>query len=438
MVVLNSKSWIFLSILYLALPVMIWLCGWVQPSFSLPLLAVLTTGIFLVYRKLPSEQASLPRLPFIASLAIIFCATAIIGFTGHFEQNSDFFLRNPIYSNLVRYDWPLVFPDGNLLVYYFGFWLPPALASKFFPLGWSPYLLWLWSLTGMVLFTGTMSFYFKSRIWIFILVLFSLAPLNVVINKTGIVYFLLGVKEVGQDLHWNCCMAQLVCTFNHFIPCLVFGGVFINRMLDKGSLLFFSSLLLLCSPFGGIAFLPYLAAAIYPGKSFFSDMFRSWNARSFFLTASACGIVLVTALFMSGAGSMNVLLLFQKETDESMILLGRTIIFLAANLVIPAILLYPVFRKSSMFWITICGFAACTLIYVGVRYNELVFKTSGVFFFFLAILCTQAFPMLGKVRKFLLVAYIALCSIFPIRLFMHHAKTFSVTPVGIQKNIRNE
>ena len=164
MVVLNSKSWIFLSILYLALPVMIWLCGWVQPSFSLPLLAVLTTGIFLVYRKLPSEQASLPRLPFIASLA-------------------------------------LVFPDGDLLVYYFGFWLPPALASKFFPLGWSPYLLWLWSLTGMVLFTGTMSFYFKSRIWIFILVLFSLAPLNVVINKTGIVYFLLGVKEVGQDLH---------------------------------------------------------------------------------------------------------------------------------------------------------------------------------------------------------------------------------------------
>lgn len=197
-----------------------------------------------------------------------FCATAIIGFTGHFEQNSDFFLRNPIYSNLVRYDWPLVFPDGNLLVYYFGFWLPPALASKFFPLGWSPYLLWLWSLTGMVLFTGTMSFYFKSRIWIFILVLFSLAPLNVVINKTGIVYFLLGVKEVGQDLHWNCCMAQLVCTFNHFIPCLVFGGVFINRMLDKGSLLFFSSLLLLCSPFGGIAFLPYLGGRHLSGQKF--------------------------------------------------------------------------------------------------------------------------------------------------------------------------
>lgn len=179
-------------------------------------------------------------------------------------------------------------------------------------------------------------------------------------------------------------------------PALCLEGFLSTGCSIKAALLFFSSLLLLCSPFGGIAFLPYLAAAIYPDKSFFSDMFRSWNARSFFLTASACGIVLVTALFMSGAGSMNVLLLFQKETDESMILLGRTIIFLAANLVIPAILLYPVFRKSSMFWITICGFAACTLIYVGVRYNELVFKTSGVFFFFLAIYVHRLFPCWGK------------------------------------------
>lgn len=121
-----------------------------------------------------------------------------------------------------------------------------------------------------------------------------------------------------------------------------------------------------------------------------------------------------------------------------MLLWSRTAIFFVANLVIPAILLYPVFRKSSMFWITVCGFAACTLIYVGVRYNELVFKTSGIFYFFLAILCTQAFPMLGKIRKFLLVAYIALCSIFPIKVFMHYAKTFAVTPEAIQKNIRNE
>ncbi|RYT99299.1 hypothetical protein EAJ17_00210 [Akkermansia sp. aa_0143] len=75
---------------------------------------------------------------------------------------------------------------------------------------------------------------------------------------------------------------------------------------------------------------------------------------------------------------------------------------------------------------------------MGVRYNELVFKTSGVFYFFLAILCTQAFPMLGRNRKFLLVAYIALCSIFPFKIFMHHARTFAVTPEAIQKNIRNE
>ena len=97
---------------------------------------------------------------------------AIIGFDGHFHQNGDFFFRNPIYSDLIRYDWPLVFPDGNLFVYYFGFWLPPSLAAKFLPQSWHPYLLWFWSLAGMVLFTGSMAIQLKKKILIFTIILF--------------------------------------------------------------------------------------------------------------------------------------------------------------------------------------------------------------------------------------------------------------------------
>lgn len=103
---------------------------------------------------------------------------AIIGFDGHFHQNGDFFFRNPIYSDLIRYDWPLVFPDGNLFVYYFGFWLPPSLAAKFLPQSWHPYLLWFWSLAGMVLFTGSMAIQLKKKILIFGTIYFSLVTLS--------------------------------------------------------------------------------------------------------------------------------------------------------------------------------------------------------------------------------------------------------------------
>lgn len=438
MITLNQKSWIFASILYLAIPIILWLGGWVRPCLSLPLISALLFVLFLIFRTLPQQQVSVSRRPFLTSLSIVFIAISIIGFTGHFEQNPDFFFRNPIYNNLIRYDWPLVFPDGNLFVYYFGFWLPPALISKFLPAEASQYVLWLWSLLGMVLFIGTMTLYFKNRIWVFTLVLFALAPLTLVMNKAGVMNFFLDPQGLGKKVHWNCTLAQLVCTFNHIIPCLVFGGVLINKILDKASLLFTAALLLLCSPFGGIAFLPYLIFAISRGNVSLSTFFRSWNIKSSFILTTGCLIVLATTLFLSGTNSMNILLLTQKNPGITFFEWLGIIIFFTANLGIPAILLYPAFRKSSMYWITVCSFIVCTFIYMGDLHNELIFKTSGIFFFFFAMMCTIALPALRKTRKYLLVTYISLCSLYPISLFIHHAKSFAVSHTGRQQNLRQE
>ena len=68
MITLNSKLWIFASILYLALPVILWLAGWIQPCFSIPLIALLATGLCLIYRKLPARQITVPRFPWVISL----------------------------------------------------------------------------------------------------------------------------------------------------------------------------------------------------------------------------------------------------------------------------------------------------------------------------------------------------------------------------------
>lgn len=438
MTTLNQKSWIFASILYLAMPILLWLAGWVQPYVSLPLTGALFAVLFLIFRRLPQQQVIFSRLPYIASLATIFIITSIIGFTGHFEQNPDFFFRNPIYSSLIRYDWPIVFPDGNLFVYYFGFWLPPALISKFLPVEWSQYVLWLWSLLGMVLCTGTMALYFKGRIWIFTVILFSIAPLTLVMNKVGVMDVFLNPEGLGKDVHWNCMLAQLVCTFNHIIPCLVFGAVFINRVLDKCSLLFLSVLLLFCSPFGGIAFLPYLIVAIFRNCGSLTAFFRSWNIRSTFILATACLFVLLTAMFMSGTGSMDILPLFQKNPGMTLQSWLGIVIFFTVNLGIPAILLYPVFRTSSMYWITVCCFVIFTFVYMGGRYHELIFKTSGIFFFFTAIMCTIALPSLKKTGKRLLIAYISLCSLYPLSLFIHHARSFAVSQTARKQNMRQE
>lgn len=78
MITLNSKLWIFASILYLALPVILWLAGWIQPCFSIPLIALLATGLCLIYRKLPARQITVPRFPWVISLILIFLAVWLL------------------------------------------------------------------------------------------------------------------------------------------------------------------------------------------------------------------------------------------------------------------------------------------------------------------------------------------------------------------------
>lgn len=451
MITLNSKPWIFASVLYLALPVILWLAGWIKPCFSIPLITLLVTGVCFIYRQLPAHRIAVPRFSWVASLIIIFLAVAIIGFDGHFHQNGDFFFRNPIYSDLIRYDWPLVFPDGNLFVYYFGFWLPPSLAAKFLPQSWHPYLLWFWSLAGMVLFTGSMAIQLKKKILIFTIILFSLATCSLLIAGA---FKAIGIKDEFhlwtttldrlKSMYWGYTLSRQVHSFNHFIPCLLFGAIFINKVLDKAGLLFTSSLLLICSPFGGLAFLPYLAFTLYHGlrtSSLFSEL---KTPRALLLLAAAVILALLTGLFLTGTGvngtgAVSTELLFTKRPEAlSLPYLLYMGAFLVINLGIPVLLLYPDYRKSPIFWITVCGLPVYSLIYMGDKNNELMFKSADVFFLFLALFYTHAlFQMTGKRRLFLII-YIALGSLVPARFAFLQIKSFAISSAAREQNINNE
>lgn len=448
MITLTSKSWVFASVLYLALPLVLWLAGWVRPCFSIPLIALTGTGLCFIYRKLPSHQISLPRLPFLASLLIVSFITVLIGFTGHFEQHGDFFLRNPTYSDLIRYDWPLVFPDGNLFVYYFGFWLPPALVSKFLPQGWSPYILCLWSMAGMALFTGTMVLHFKKRILIFTMVLFALSSVTLTLawgaELAGIMNFPFSVSKLLKYILWDNSLTSLRGAFNHIIPCLVFGAIFINKTLDGFDILLISSFLLISSPLGGLAFLPYLVYYLYQCRKELFSPSRLQNMQSLLTVTTACLLVLSIGLFLSGTGaegvrSMDITLLFQKRPQVfSLRILLALAAFLILNLGIPASLLYPVFRKSALFWLTMCGLPVYSIIYIGNSFNELMLKSSGIFFLFLSILCCQGLYVMKGKRRVLLIAYLAFCGIYSLKLIGGQLKTFTATPAAMQQNINKE
>lgn len=66
------------------------------------------------------------------------------GWGGWVNQHPDHIVRNACLQELVSSPWPVVFPDGDVLIYNIGFWIIPALAGKLAGLDAARILLPLW------------------------------------------------------------------------------------------------------------------------------------------------------------------------------------------------------------------------------------------------------------------------------------------------------
>lgn len=121
----------------MALPVMLWLLGWLQPWCSMPLVAGLIYCLYRHYVQLREREqdsmASLSPWMFLVYGMVSAVAVFLLGLDGRVLQGWDLIVRNPIYSELVDSEWPLVMPDGKVVMYALMFWLPPALVAKLEP-----------------------------------------------------------------------------------------------------------------------------------------------------------------------------------------------------------------------------------------------------------------------------------------------------------------
>lgn len=183
---------------YIALPVLIFAVGFLRWYWALPVCAALLFALFRGWRPnaLDALTGSLtvPVGRLIALALIVLVWTHLGGMNGLSFQSDDWHWRNAIFHDLVDKPWPVVYAGKNsALVYYVGFWLPPALAAKAVGaasgsvvLAWrvARFGLWLWSSMGMTLlalglmfFTGADS---RRKQWTTLLVLIFFSGLDVV------------------------------------------------------------------------------------------------------------------------------------------------------------------------------------------------------------------------------------------------------------------
>lgn len=150
------KSTYQLSILYLALPFLLFLFGWVRLTIALPLALILLFALLkLIRTNYQSPITTNHRPSTIYWLLLTALWLLLSGIGGYAFQNWDHNWRNVVLRDLMNFDWPVYYsqPEGGpvkMLVYYVGYWLPSALAGKFFNWGTANLFLFLWTLTGLL------------------------------------------------------------------------------------------------------------------------------------------------------------------------------------------------------------------------------------------------------------------------------------------------
>jgi hypothetical protein len=220
-----------LSILYLTLPFLLFLFGWVRLSIAIPLALILLFALWQLVNQSPVSnlQSSNPSIT-VYYLLLTALWLLLSGIGGYAFQNWDHHWRNAVFHDLINFDFPVYYAQPergpvNMLVYYVGFWLPAAWIGKLFGWGAANFALFLWSLIGLLLVTHQLASALKTSPLksTLLLIFFSgLDALGALLFPKDYPTLLPPVTHLeiwsGAQLQYSSFTTQLFWVFNQAIP----------------------------------------------------------------------------------------------------------------------------------------------------------------------------------------------------------------------------
>jgi hypothetical protein len=265
------------SLVYLGIPLALFLAGWLKTLFAVPLLLLLCLAFYVAWpfcsKNSPPFRVGLKHI-FLLGVAICWVS---FGGAGHvmYANRFDWSMRDAVVHDLTAASWPPGYDIGGSVLWFLrspvGYFLPAALAGKIFGLSIVDGFLWLWTALG---------------VWIFLLLLplQSRRPGKMVLVIIAVVFFS-GMDIVGwltlwgffpplfRHLEWWAQMFQyssnttlLFWTPNHALPAWIAAALFwrhwkTDAFITVSPLLL--SLLPIWSPFPMIGMLPFYALLVY-------------------------------------------------------------------------------------------------------------------------------------------------------------------------------
>ena len=433
----NAKSkWIpTASLVYLSIPILLFLAYWIKPLISIPVIALFLFSLFRTYRNTNSFQLNFNRsgVKIIIIALVLLCWVVLSGIGGLVWQNRwDHMFRNALFSDQVKYTWPVI--DASLsaprmLCYNFGFWLPSALIGKLFGLQAGYFFQIIWAFIGVAL-----AFAFicerMGKISIPALAVFILfSGLDIVLFFIGKIHsntLQTALPELLAGSHLELKLYQfssasnttlLFWVYNQIIP---FWVVFLLllRQTNNRSRLFVYMLMLLYSPFPAVGCLPMVVYQFLQKSNFVEDSGkRRFSAflRNTLSVENVTGLIvcLIIALFYSSniaTGSVGAI----KINTGS--LMEFALYFITEYLVyLVFILLYH--KADALYWVLMSTMVVFSFITLGNNY-DFGWRTCipAAFYTMLLIMKILTDPAKGqkyKCWKFALIAILVLGSVTP-------------------------
>lgn len=395
---------------YLALPIMLFVYGWVRWYYALPILILI---LYCLYRCLKNDTFT-GRLPekinwekLAAALLLIFIWVYLSGIGGLGYQNSDFQARNAIFRVLVEYEWPVLsFEKDSALVYYIGYWLPAALVGKVFGYTIGSGFLYLWSVLGVCLFYYLVCLWRKKfELWpLFVIIFFSgMDAIGAVLS--GEAPLSVWTKEHLEiwavTAQFTSMTSQLYYVFNQSLPAWI-ATVLIMVQENNKNIWFILSCIIITStfPFVGLIFVS-LYYALYRMKRSRHNILET--IKGFFTLQNLTGVFVIGILSVmylmnsQQSGSSSVKQIPVSHLPYIIVHYG-TFLFLEAGVFF--IFIWKYYKKTVLTYILFVWLCMCPFITVG-GYIDFCMRASIPELLVLMLFCIEALNRYMKERKML-------------------------------------
>lgn len=395
-----------LSLIYLALPYLIFACGWLWWPYATVLWIAIVVGLVMAGRTLrhdprpdqtrPSRNVLNPV--FIAAITLGLAYLSGAGGVGY-QQAGDWIKHNAVLHDLSLYDWPVRYTDtpgvprGRYLTYYIAYYLPAAAVGRAVGLIGGHLALAIWTYGGLLLSAAWIGRLLGNRAWLFWAGWFFLSGMDaagVALRGGGDWTFLEWWASLGQ---YSSNMSLLVWVPQHALPGWITTAVVVDRAERAADLSlagFAAALTGLWSPFVTIGLAPVACVLLLRG--------RLRTAMSWENLVAAPLILLVSVAYLASVEPAQVPHQWNITWYDWQWFVKALPVFWILEFGLYAALLYPSLRSGSSelpgdpwnrswFWMAAATLTVLPLYRIGIL-NDLVMRASipALFLFWVLLL----------------------------------------------------